>query len=299
MKAHLFTKHLTFSFVLLFCFATCLYQNESLASEPNEPSSANDTASKEKTDLALKKYSLEVGPEIYFFNYKEPDGVTDKGMFYGGTLNYTYRGWVPDSLTNPLPEGGGSLHAELRFASGEADYDGSLNDGTPYTVDNIGYNTYETRLLYGIDYLDENWLACLSAGIGYRYSNDDSSFDPAGYERESNYIYLPIEYQLDGKFENNWAWGFNMEVDFLIRGKQKSYLSDVGDVDIENRQNSGYGLRGSIRLQNKTKAGVFIIEPFIRYWSMDDSEYEYIAPYYYYEPKNSTTEIGLQLQWQF
>lgn len=320
------TKTLPIMFIFFFCFTTCLYQNASRASEPNEttietgPEDSNTIpatneyepnespaeikpASQGKTiadyDLALRKHSLEIGPEVYYFKYKEPGGITDKGMFYGGTLNYTFRGWIPDSPEDSLPEGGSAIHADFRFASGEVDYDGSLSDGTPYTIDNIEYTTYETRLLYGMDFLNESWLACLSAGIGYRYSNDDSSFDPHGYERESNYIYLPIAYQLDGKFENNWAWGFQIEVDFLIRGTQKSYLSDVGDVDIENRQNDGYGFRGSIRLQNKTNAGVLIIEPFIRYWNIEDSEYEYVAPYYYWEPKNSTTEVGLQLQWKF
>ncbi len=297
MKTFHISKNNSVIFIFLLCVATGLNQNVSRASEPNDSSAKEKTTP--KIDLPIQKHSLEIGPEIYHFDYKEPGGITDKGVFYGGILNYTYRGWVPDSLKNPLPEGGVSLQGELRFATGDADYDGYLSDGTPYTVDNIEYNAYETRLLCGLDFLDENWVASLSAGLGYRYLNDDSSFDPAGYERESNYLYLPVAYQLDSKYVNNWAWGFTMEADFLIQGLQKSYLSDVGDVDIENKQNDGFGLRASFRVQKRTSAGVLVIEPFVRYWSIEDSEYEYVEPYYYWEPKNSTTEIGLQLQWQF
>ena len=290
MKIPTFKDTFTAIFMLL-CFISI-----SAASEPNETPAPEITTT--DFNLPLQKHSLEIGAEMYSYDYEEP-GISDKGVFYGGILNYTYRGWVPDSSPKTLPEGGGSIRAEFRYAAGDADYDGSLSDGTPYKVNNIEYNTYETRLLCGIDFLDEDWIASLSTGIGYRYSNDDSSFDPYGYERESNYIYLPIAYQLDGKYENNWAWGLKLEADFLIQGLQKSYLSDVGDYDIENHQNEGYGLRGSIRLKKRTGSGLLIVEPFIRYWNIEDSEFEYIPPYYYWEPKNNTTEIGLQLLWQF
>ncbi len=297
MKTSLIKHTFSMIFVFLFCFIIGSNPNVLRASEPNE----STVKEKNITDfnLPIQKHSFQIGPEFYFFDYQEPDGITDKGVFYGGTMNYTYHSWVPDSLTEPLPEGGLLLSGEFRFAAGNADYDGSLTDGTPYKIKNIEYNAYETRFLFGFDVLDEEWIASISTGLGYRYSNDDSSFDPAGYERESNYLYLPLAYRLDSKYENNWAWGFTMEADFLIQGLQKSHMSDVGNVDIENKQNDGFGLRASFRVQKQTQAGVLIIEPFVRYWAIDDSEYKYIDPYLYWEPKNSTTEIGLQLKWQF
>ena len=290
-------------FVYLFCFTSYMCHAVSAASDPNKTPAETKSASSETNisdyNLGLQKHSIEIGPEIYSFTYKEPGGIKDKGVFYGGLLNYTFRGWVPDSPNESFSSGGGAIRAELRYASGDADYNGSLDDGTPYKVNGIEYDAYETRLLFGIDALDKTWLATISTGIGYRYSTDDSSFDPAGYERESNYLYIPIAYQLDGSFVNNWAWGCKLEADFLAWGEQKSHLSDVGLVDIENQQNSGFGLRGSIRFQNKTNAGILTIEPFIRYWNIEQSDYAYIAPDYYYEPENSTTEIGVQFTWRF
>ncbi|MEJ2648932.1 MAG: hypothetical protein P8016_11050 [Sedimentisphaerales bacterium] len=315
---------LAFIFVAFFCRTTVLCQTITLADEPNEPGNVTSentvdtpdsnefetpetfegaepvfqTKKASDYDLALQRHSIEIGPEMYSFTYKE-SGVKDKGVFYGGVLNYTYRWWVPPSANEPLLPGSVAFRAEFRYATGNADYDGALSDGTPYKIDDIDYDTFETRLMLGVDELNIDWLASISTGVGYRYLTDDSSFDPYGYRRESNYIYIPVAYQLDGKFENNWAWGTKLEVDILAWGLQKSYLSDIGESDIENRQRSGYGLRGSLRLQNRTKMGVLIIEPFIRYWNIDQSDFEYVSPSYYYEPKNNTTELGVQLLWRF
>jgi hypothetical protein len=271
--------------------------------EPNEPPAISKSEPKKETssdfELGLQRHSMEIGPEAYFYRYREPTVMKDEGAFYGGVLNYQYRGWVPASPNEPLLKERSTFRAGFRFASGEADYDGALLSGTPYTIDDIEYNTYETQLLLGLEELDKDWLASLYGGIGYRYSNDDSSFDPNGYERESNYLYIPIVYQLDGKFENDWAWGCKIEADIFAWGKQKTHLSDVGSIDLENKQEKGYGLRGSIRLQNKTKNGILTIEPFIRYWNIEDSEVEYIGPIGFIEPENNTTEAGIQILWRF
>ena len=322
----IFLSSFSVIFTYLFCSTTSLCQATAAASELNN-AAAVTAAAESKTsedsneikpkksitntepvlqeekasdyDLGLKKHSLEFGPEMYSFTYKE-SGVKTEGIFYGGALNYTFRGWVPNSPDEPLLPTRIPLRAEFRYAAGEADYDGQLSDGTPYKVNDIEYNTCETRLLIGIDVLDKSWLASLYTGVGYRYSADDTSFDPYGYLRESNYLYIPIAYQIDGNFVHNWSWGCNLEVDILAWGEQKSYLSDIGTglPDIENRQRTGCGLRGAFRLQNKTKAGVLTIEPFIRYWNINQSDFEYVSPYQYWEPKNNTTEYGLQLLWR-
>ena len=223
---------------LLFCCTSAKSEAISDAVDSNNPGIAGDLAS--DFDLGLQRHSLEIGGEYYNFTYQEPGGIEDEGTFSGGVINYTFRGWVPASPDEPLREGKDLFRVEFRYASGEADYTGSLSDGTPYNIDGIDYSAHETRLFYGIEEINPNWLASISFGFGYRFSTDDTSFDPYGYERESNYFYIPFAYKLDGKFDNDWAWGLNLEVDFLASGKQKSFLSDVGETDIENDQKSGY-----------------------------------------------------------
>ena len=104
------------------------------------------------------------------------------------------------------------FRAEGRVAFGQVDYDGGIIDLetseiTPYSIDDIDDWVFEGRLLLGADWLYGSILNTLYAGIGYRYLNDDISFDPVGYERESNYLYIPIGYQFDNGSEMGWSFG--------------------------------------------------------------------------------------------
>ena len=156
---------------------------------------------------------------------------------------------------------------------------------------------FEGRFALGNDWLHRSTLHTVYAGIGYRYLNDDSSSDPSGYERESNYLYVPIGYQFDSSPTMGWSFGFGVEYDVFIVGMQSSHFRDIGTVD--NRQNTGYGYRASVKLQYKSKTGIFVVEPFIRYWDIDDSEWEYVGGYGCHEPPNETTEIGISLLWMY
>lgn len=246
-------------------------------------------------NAGLRRHTWDIGSEVYHFRYREPDVMEDNGVFYGVIAGYTYRGWVPASPEESFAEDKGLLRLEGRYACGQVDYNGSLTGGTHYTIDDIDDYVIETRLLLGIEELDKDWLASLYTGVGYRYLNDDTSFDPYGYERESNYLYVPLGYQLDGSFRDGWAWGGVIEADILVWGKQRSHLSDVGLYNVDNEQHKGYGFRASVRLRNRSKIGIILVEPFIRYWDIEDSE----VKSGWIEPANNTTEFGLQLVWRF
>ena len=249
----------------------------------------------------LQRHAFDTGQEVYHFKYKEPGLMEEKGIFYGLTLGYTRRSWVPASPEESPShnKAGAMFRAEGRFAYGRVDYDGALSDGTPYTMDDIDDFALEGRLLLGWDVLDRHMLHTPYAGIGYRYLNDDLSVDWYGYERESNYLYLPVGYQFDSKSTDGWSWGARAEYDVFLWGNQKSRLGDVGLSDVDNRQTSGFGYRASIKVQHKQKNGILIIEPFFRYWDINDSRIEYTYWGSGYEPANETTEYGLQLVWMF
>ena len=239
----------------------------------------------------LKKESLFIGPEIYHFEYEE-SGIQDEGMFYGVVFGYIYRGWIPDTDMEKISEDKVMLAMEFRFAAGEVDYDGQLMDGTPYKVSNIDDRTFETRFLIGPDFLGDNHLSTFYTGFGYRYLFDDSSFDPAGYERMSNYLYLPVGYQFHQFTDAPWSIAATIEGDLLLLGVQKT---DFGFLDISNDQHEGLGFRAAVKLQKKSENCIFSIEPFFRYWDIDDSDVENG----FYEPANETTEFGIQFKWLF
>jgi len=273
------------------------FDNKLVESKSEEPKPAEILP---VPDQLLKRNTYYIGPELYSFRYKEPGYMKEEGTFYGIAVGYTYRGWIHDPPEQTLSDDKTMIRAEGRFAFGQVDYEGETWGGTPVTQDNIDDFAMEGRLLLGPEWLGEDILNTLYAGIGYRYLNDDSSSDPGGYERESNYYYIPMGYEINTSIRAGWSLVGKVEFDYFIWGLQKTHLSDVGLFDVENHQGSGHGYRASIKLQKMSKNAVFVIEPFLRYWDIDDSGVEY-AGYgiYVLEPANETTEYGIQLIWMF
>lgn len=246
----------------------------------------------------LQKHTWELAPEISYIEYKEPDVMKEKGYMYGIVVSYTYH----DKLM---------LKAEGRLSYGQVDYSSPIS-GTIYFIDD---NICELRGLAGYDFpvSKTSFLTFLTPyiGIGYRYLNDDmsgkvSSTGAGGYERESNYIYIPVGVRLITNLKNGWSVGAMAEYDIFWWGKQISHLSDVdpGYNDIKNRQTRGYGVRGSVELQRKAKNVTFGIAPFIRYWDIKESKHEAWTWYGIiigeaWEPKNHSTEYGINLLVRF
>jgi hypothetical protein len=239
---------------------------------------------------------IEVGFEISQITYKEPDVMTQKGIMYGIPLSYT------------MHENDLMFKAEARFSYGKVDYDGGLDDGTPYTVQDIDDYIFEGRLLIGRDFpMEEKAIITPYAGIGYRYLLDRMDKDVYGYDRESNYFYSPIGIEAMIQLQNEWSIVPTIEYDIFWHGKQISHYEDLDPIfdQIENAQESGYGYRGSIKIQKKSKNLDFVIEPFIRYWNISQSKTSYVTILgayivgYGWEPKNNSTEIGCKLAVKF
>jgi hypothetical protein len=167
--------------------------------------------------------------------------------------------------------------------------------GTPYNVNNIDDYIWETRGLFGYDFKNKVARTTPYTGLGYRYLNDDGSFDPAGYERESNYLYIPIGMDVLLYSQGPLALSGIVEFDVLAWGKQKSHLEDVEGLEdlgiIENTQHHGWGLRSSVRLQQQKPGLNLGVEPFVRYWSIGDSEVVDGG----LEPKNYSVEWGVRI----
>ena len=261
-------------------------------------SPAADQADSPPSPPTPQRTAWEIGAEIYSFKYEE-SVMEEEGLFLGFNLGYTSRPWLAESQTESTPEGGVMFGLEGRFAFGQVDYDGALLDGTPYTIDNIDDYTLETRAILGADQLSSAAMHTIYTGLGYRYLNDDLSSDPAGYERESNYLYLPLGYQFGAGLDSDWSWAARFEYDIFLWGEQRSHLSDLSadppEPDVENEQDEGFGYRVSVRLQREYSSGVLIIEPFFRFWDIEDSD----ISLGWFEPANETTEYGIRFIWMF
>ena len=239
---------------------------------------------------SLQRHAFELGAELSYIKYEEPGVMEEKGVMSGFSGSYTY-------YDNYM------LKAEGRFSVGQVDYEGQLSDGTPYNIDDIDDYMLELRGLAGYGFpVFESSVLTPYVGLGYRYLNDDLSSDPAGYERESNYFYSPIGIESSTPMENGWVVGLTLEYDYFWKGIQISHLSDFSSAfnDVENDQNDGYGLRGSVKFKKEIEKLNLIIEPFIRYWDIDRSEDATITFAgavwgYGYEPENDSTEIGIKV----
>ena len=266
--------------------------------KPKKPTPAEGTTMPERL---LRRITYNIGPEIYSFEYKEPGIMEEEGIFYGVTFSATYRKWVSDSSRKVLSDSKMMVRGEGRFAVGQVDYDGAAIDlmtgeTTPFSTTNDDF-TLESRLLLGPEWLINNTLDTIFVGIGYRYLNDDlAAGDPRGYERESNYYYVPIGFEIDAGLQAGWSWAGRIEYDYFLWGVQRSHIYPT---IIENDQDSGYGYRASVRLQKKSEDINFVIEPFFRYWDIDESDIDYNMWGGGLEPENNTTEYGIQLMLMF
>ena len=228
--------------------------------------------------------SLEIAYETSSYTYREPDGSTPislKGHMQGASIRYE----------NRVEESAFYFALDGRWMGGTTDYNGWLMTSPPteHTFNDIGDYYYEGRLHLGrVADLYETTQLWFASGFAYRYLKDHMNKDPYGYLRESNYVYMPFTGEL--RFKGRiWELDLRGELDYLLFGWQNSHIS--GD-NIRHDQHSGYGLRLSAKVQvnlDGKKTGVFV-EPFYRYWDIQDSE----GNSGYMEPHNTTKEVGLR-----
>ncbi len=253
---------------------------------------------------AMRTHAWEVAPEIYNFTYEEPGVMEDEGTFYGVLVSYTGRRERTRVRRNPDTASDDSVRwstfkIEGRYSWGEVDYDGGIYDPdtqttTPYEIKGIDDHVFGIGFLWGQEWDPATFLNGIHVGIAYRYLNDDTSFDPYGYERESNYVYVPIRLNAVVGSRNTWQLGFMAELDVMLVGCQISHIEPT----IYNWQYGGVGAQGAIALTYRSNAIDFAVAPFIRYWWVPESETDevYYEDYYveYVEPENNTTEYGLR-----
>ncbi len=243
----------------------------------------------------------EIGFEYNRFRYVEPVfDLVDKGNLFGIYGSYTLRPAKNDNVYEDIIN---VYKMEARFNYGKVDYQSAPSG----TSDGITDWTYEIRFLGGKDFLlAQDFRLTPYTGFGFRYLNDDTggkqtSTGAYGYERESHYLYIPLGVEFTARVGEHWMISPTLEYDIFIQGTQKSHLSDVpgGYPDLENDQNKGYGLRGSIKFIKEMKPFSLVVEPYFRYWSIDDSDTETAAGSVFVvtglEPENNSTEYGVRL----
>lgn len=257
------------------------------------PASAQEPAYAAPRAQVQLPSGLEIGGEMYYYKYEEPDFAELEGLFHGMSADYTFR-----NFTIPLV-----VRGEVGLAWGVLDYS-SNGTGTADSNDNF---VAEPRLWVGYDF--EAWGGAVTPyfGIGYRYLENNmggviSTTGAGGYDRISQYVYSPVGFEWFMPLQGDWTGIYMMEFDIFWDGTQKSELSDVaaGLSDLTNDQNGGFGFRTSVRLSGEALGYQITVEPFFRYWLVNDSDvstirYQGVAVGYGLEPENQTFEAGAKL----
>ncbi|NLE65442.1 MAG: hypothetical protein GX606_05970 [Elusimicrobia bacterium] len=256
-----------------------------------------------------KIHETEMGLEAYTYRYEELVGgehfMDLEGKFYGLYLVHTFRPVYLDPAVKPFVD---LFRFEMRYAWADLDYDGGVQDGAGNFVSTLVLNdvkdyVWEARALAAKEYEQGALYATPYVGFGMRFLHDDSTdsvgtfdylgntYQLSGYKRTSEYYYLPVGLDVGARLGGGWTVGLNGEFDIFLYGHQKSFIEDVSGRVPKNVQNEGYGLQGAIRLKNATGPVGVSLEPFVRYWNIEDSEVAYGGM----EPTNSTVEFGMKM----
>jgi hypothetical protein len=271
------------------------------------------------TQKEHKTFETEAGFESYAYQYRETVGgerfMRMKGVFYGIYLKNTFR---PNQLDPFYSDMMDFFQVEVRYAWARLNYLGGVQDPfgdkiADLTMSRIPDIVFETRLLVGKDLSWRGVKFTPYSGLGFRFLRDDSSdtigtftylgteYSLNGYLRKSYYYYLPIGIDISKTLAQSWQIGWNAEFDYLVYGTQKSYTAALNNSVPTNRQTQGYGLRTSLRLEKTTPAIGFLVEPFFRFWDIENSEWAEtgcipdVGCFGVVEPSNTTREIGVKM----
>ena len=251
---------------------------------------AASVAIAQNTDLATKTGN-NVGVTLTGYKYDEPGTMTLKATKVG--LDYT--GTYAIGSQWPNRNEGWFLRTDVRFATGKADYSspisGTLNDREDWY--------YEVRGLVGKDFDMGSYVLAPYIGVGFRHLYNDlrgiTTTFARGYRRESNYTTLPIGVTHKMNLSGGSQLHTTVEYMHLIKGQQKSKLTDSNPLtpDVSLNQGSGYGLR----LSSMMRFDTWSVGPTLTYWNISQSDFGGIP--LVFEPKNKTYEFGIKAAYHF
>jgi hypothetical protein len=240
----------------------------------------------QKPDPLLTRPGWEVGGQIASYRYEEPGLMNLEGTRAGVVGAYTFAS--PNRVYGRI---------DLRSSYGSLKYEGSG------TLDDVPDWIFEARAVVGRDYLVGGGAAISPyIGLGYRYLYNDlrgySSTGAVGYQRVSQYLYVPVGLTARFRTGERWVLAPTVEYDAFLGGRQHSQLTDtgIGYSDADNTQKHGYGYRAYLMLES----GHWAFGPWLHYWNIKDSD---IVPIGLgaaaMEPANWTREYGVELRYRF
>jgi hypothetical protein len=222
----------------------------------------------------------------------------------------TYNGWCSPYLIRPnntSPNG----------------YELGIGDRSPCSENGDRDWYVEGRALVGKDLIGSRWTYSPYTGIGLRHLSNGTT-GIKGF-RTDEYLYVPVGLTARTSMASRRALALNVEVDPLLHGWQKTRNSALGggDIpatpiapaftingfsDVSFSQRRGWALRASATYQ-LTRS--WSAEPYLVYWRVNASPVNDVTARFtvnritaeeqlgFYEPLNTTRELGIKLGLHF
>ena len=258
-------------------------------------------------NLFAGQNNFEIAYEVSSYTYKEPHmdyPISLKSTKQGASVLLKNYGFAGQEKSFYL--------LELRYMTGANTYNGWLSGGggvyTPLEASGIKDYYFEGALKAGkIFYEQNNFQVEGSVGLGYRWLKDNlQDIGNGGYLRQSQYFYVPFEADFKYNLTQYIKMTLKTELDWLISGEQYSgkIVGYTDSTSVNHTQEQGYGLRASLKFSSLVWGSMeFFVEPFWRYWHIQNSNegYQYVqygGTWYQqttYEPFNTTQEYGVKV----
>jgi hypothetical protein len=253
-----------------------------------------------------KKLNFEFGTENFYYDFDSDDGNSRVGTLFGvfGALTY-----------HPGPTEDLSKYDNITMAKLDT-----------HLAQDVDVFMCDIRALGGVDFISRSSTRLTPyLGLGYRYLRDkeggstkviDEAFGGLTYyngasyiKEEIKYIYIPVGVELHRPIRNRWAVQMNAEFDFILQGRSTRHYNQLGavlvdantgDLHIPNTMefthDKGYGWRASVKFLHSGAEMDFFVEPFIRFWKLDDSDVEQFRSdgtgviWYYIDTNDAVTD---------
>lgn len=231
-----------------------------------------------------------LGARRVHFEYQEPDFMKTDGYLDGITGSYFYR-WVEGIM----------FRTDGEYLTGNTHYEGGLQDNYGNQSDYKSEDKFRVINLSGVGMfrsrISDSFATNPFLGLGYRNTFDGKD-GPYDYRRDITYYYMILGAQLE--LINNTAHVLlmNLELDSLVGGQAKSYLSDVDSryPDPENEFRGGSAYKVGIEYYHTLPTiGKVMAEISYKKWQVGESKPVAYQDRYFVEPENKTTLTSLSL----
>jgi len=249
-------------------------------------------------ELISTNNTFELGMTYYKFDYKEdvdpPLKSTEDGWLPGVYFGYTYN--RPDGVYTKL---------FLEYSSGDVDYDGTTQSGTPVRFNDSAQELYRYEWNIGYTFsVSKTFSLTPFAGIGYRFWRRGKSEIRASFvtlQEEYEWLYVPVGLRADVVLSRRLSLEPSAGVRLVFDGTMTVLYSDIyavnNDPELDLGNKIGWWAELPVRYRF-AQHWSFVVTPWYAYSAIGKSDEAFVSDgqttLVVYEPSSRTHQYGLK-----